>query len=84
MNALQPWHLLIVLLVLVMTVVAVSIVVLTARTKKQGRATPTPPGAASPSQTAGLAPGWYPDQIDPKVQRYFDGRTWTSGTAPRE
>lgn len=36
------------------------------------------------SQAPGLAPGWYPDQSDPNLRRYFDGRTWTSGTAPRE
>ncbi|WP_231987777.1 DUF2510 domain-containing protein [Mycobacterium sp. 852002-51152_SCH6134967] len=29
-------------------------------------------------------PGRYPDPNDPKLQRYFDGRNWTSGTAPRE
>lgn len=28
-------------------------------------------------------PGWYPDQSDPNVLRYFDGQAWTSSTTPR-
>jgi hypothetical protein len=30
----------------------------------------------------GLAPGWYPDQNDPNVTRYFDGQMWTTATRP--
>ncbi len=30
----------------------------------------------------GLAPGWYPDQNDPHLTRYFDGRMWTTATRP--
>ena len=37
-----------------------------------------PPGAAP----TGPAPGWYPDQNDPSLLRYFDGRIWTSATRP--
>lgn len=37
------------------------------------------PGAAP----TGRAPGWYPDQNDPSLLRYFDGRMWTSSTQPR-
>jgi hypothetical protein len=29
----------------------------------------------------GLPPGWYPDQNDPSLLRYFDGHEWTSRTA---
>jgi hypothetical protein len=33
--------------------------------------------------TSGLEPGWYPDQNDSNLTRYFDGREWTSKTQPR-
>jgi Protein of unknown function (DUF2510) len=36
-----------------------------------------------PVATTGLAPGWYPDQQDMNMMRYFDGRVWTSQTEPR-
>ena len=36
-----------------------------------------------PIATSGLAPGWYPDQQDPSLMRYFDGRVWTAQTEPR-
>ncbi len=29
------------------------------------------------------APGWYPDQEDPALMRYFDGHRWTDETRPR-
>jgi hypothetical protein len=40
---------------------------------------PTVPGhPAPPLPTAFLTPGWYPDQQDMNVQRYWDGSAWTS------
>lgn len=36
-----------------------------------------------PIATSGLAPGWYPDQQDMNMMRYFDGRVWTAHTEPR-
>jgi hypothetical protein len=36
-----------------------------------------------PVTTTGLAPGWYPDQQDMNMMRYFDGRVWTAQTEPR-
>ena len=36
-----------------------------------------------PVATSGLAPGWYPDQQDPSLMRYFDCRVWTAQTEPR-
>jgi hypothetical protein len=36
-----------------------------------------------PVATSGLAPGWYPDQQDMNMMRYFDGRVWTAQTQPR-
>ncbi|MDT5348862.1 MAG: hypothetical protein QOH91_2149 [Mycobacterium sp.] len=32
---------------------------------------------------AGVAPGWYPDQNDSSMMRYFDGQSWTSETRRR-
>lgn len=36
----------------------------------------------APPATSGLAPGWYPDQNDPSLMRYYDGRVWTAQTQP--
>jgi hypothetical protein len=39
---------------------------------------PGSPSSSSPQpSSAGLNPGWYPDQQDMKVQRYWDGSAWT-------
>jgi Bacterial PH domain/Protein of unknown function (DUF2510) len=40
---------------------------------------PAPQQPSSPPN--GLPPGWYPDQNDPSLLRYFDGHQWTSRTA---
>ena len=33
-------------------------------------------------QSSGVAPGWYPDNRDPSLQRWWDGRDWTAHTTP--
>jgi hypothetical protein len=38
------------------------------------------PVAQAPAQSSGLTPGWYPDQNDHRMMRYYDGRVWTSET----
>jgi len=38
------------------------------------------PVAQQPAQSSGLTPGWYPDQNDHAMMRYYDGRVWTSET----
>ncbi len=38
----------------------------------------------APPPAGGLAPGWYPDQQDPSLMRYYDGRVWTAQTEPRQ
>ena len=37
-----------------------------------------PTAAAS----TGVAPGWYPDNHEPALQRWWDGREWTAHTTP--
>ena len=39
---------------------------------------PTVPGTAWPPPSPIQNPGWYPDQQDMKVQRYWDGAAFTS------
>ncbi|OBA87626.1 hypothetical protein A5662_25835 [Mycobacteriaceae bacterium 1482268.1] len=39
---------------------------------------PTP--SQQPPPSGSLAPGWYPDQNDHRMMRYYDGRVWTSET----
>jgi hypothetical protein len=38
------------------------------------------PAPSRPAPSGGLAPGWYPDQNDHRMMRYYDGRVWTSET----
>jgi hypothetical protein len=39
------------------------------------------PPASPPNGHQTIPPGWYPDQNDPTLLRYFDGQKWTSRTA---
>lgn len=43
---------------------------------------PQPVVRQAPPASSGLAPGWYPDQNDPSLMRYYDGRVWTAQTQP--
>ncbi|MBV9089668.1 MAG: DUF2510 domain-containing protein [Mycobacteriaceae bacterium] len=77
-------------LVLVVAIVAVVVLVLRSvlTPGARGRARSEPPVVQQPVvqqpvATSGLAPGWYPDQNDPGLMRYFDGRVWTNSTSPR-
>lgn len=74
MGGLQPWHWLIVLAVLV----AVGVLVVVLLTKSS-----SPPRDSQAAQNPPAMPaGWYPDQQNPRLMRYHDGRTWTSATYP--
>ena len=43
------------------------------------QAMPAPPVAV----VSQAPPGWYPDSVDPTIQRYFDGTEWTTHISPR-
>lgn len=48
-------------------------------------AAPDPAATAAPAPAAPAAapsPGWYPDNRDPSLQRWWDGREWTAHTTP--
>jgi hypothetical protein len=76
---------------LVLVILIVAVVVVAVRAALAPRDVPPrseqpivqQPVVQQPPATSGLAPGWYPDQNDPNSMRYFDGRVWTSSTAPR-
>jgi hypothetical protein len=38
---------------------------------------PRAPGVPGSPPTTGLAPGWYPDQQNMALQRFWDGTRWT-------
>jgi hypothetical protein len=73
-------------LLLVIVVIAVAVwAVRTAMAPRGGRAYPEQsvvqqPVMHAPAQSSGLTPGWYPDQNDHRMMRYYDGRVWTSET----
>jgi hypothetical protein len=48
------------------------------RTYREERVVQQP--VQQPVHAGSLAPGWYPDQNDHKMMRYYDGRVWTSET----
>jgi hypothetical protein len=79
------------LLVVVLIVAAVIVVVMwVARVIDSPRGSgaevfqPRRGGKASVScrRHGSLTPGWYPDQNDPNLSRYFDERMWTTATRP--
>jgi len=77
------------LLILILIIAAVVMVVramMGSRSRETYRERPVvqqPVVQPQPAATSGLAPGWYPDQGDATLVRYYDGRAWTSQTQPR-
>ncbi|MFQ6395961.1 DUF2510 domain-containing protein [Nocardia sp. KC 131] len=69
MGAFSVWHILILLVVL-----AVIAVIVKVRSSSGS-------GHQSPSA---IAPGWYPDHVNPAFVRWFDGHQWTDQTQPRQ
>lgn len=43
---------------------------------------PTTPSRGASAQRHSSQPGWYPDQSDPTLLRWFNGNDWTSATLP--
>jgi hypothetical protein len=73
-------------ILILIVIIAVVIAVLRTVTRPRGSTTVVEqqPVArqAPPAPSGGLAPGWYPDQNDPSLMRYYDGRVWTAQTQP--
>lgn len=41
-------------------------------------------GAQTPVAPQSPPPGWYPDQVNPALVRWFDGQNWTDHLQPRQ
>jgi len=84
-NSLNSLIWLLILILIIAAVVLVVRAVLAPRASElhSERSVVQQPVMQQPVATSGLAPGWYPDQNDPNLMRYFDGRVWTSQTQPR-
>jgi hypothetical protein len=65
------------LLIVIALIVGIVVVVVRLASK------PSSPSGQQAVMPPVTAPGWYPDQNDPNLVRYFDGRIWTSSTQPR-
>jgi hypothetical protein len=50
------------------------------RTYRERTVVQQPQPQPQPQQAGSLSPGWYPDQNDHQMMRYYDGRVWTSET----
>lgn len=72
------------ILILVAIVAAVIAVVRTvSRPRAERPVVEQPVVQQQPVASTELAPGWYPDQQDPSLRRYYDGRVWTAQTQRR-
>lgn len=76
MGAVSIWHILILLVLLAIVGGIVGVVFLAVRSSSRPRPGPLPTGT--------IAPGWYPDNADPALLRWFDGHQWTAQTQPRQ
>jgi Protein of unknown function (DUF2510) len=74
---------LIAILILLLIIAAVVLVVRAVMAPRVEPPRSEPPIVQQAPATSGLEPGWYPDQNDSNLTRYFDGRKWTSRTQPR-
>jgi hypothetical protein len=54
------------------------------RTRKPPLAEADTTAGAGGADTATLLPGWYPDQTDPALLRWFDGSLWTEATLRKQ
>jgi hypothetical protein len=72
--------LLIVIVVIAVVIYAVRMALAPRGDRTYREQTVVQPVPQQPAQAGGLAPGWYPDQNDHRMMRYYDGRVWTSET----
>jgi Protein of unknown function (DUF2510) len=70
------------ILILIAIIAAVVAVVRAMARPKSATVVEQPVVRQAPPAASGLAPGWYPDQNDPSLMRYYDGRVWTAQTQP--
>ena len=70
-------------ILILVVIIAVVVAVVRAVTSPRGATVVEQPVTReAPPAAGGLAPGWYPDQQDPSLMRYYDGRVWTAQTQP--
>jgi len=70
------------ILILVVIIAAVLAVVRAMARPRGSTVVEEPVVRQAPPAAGSLAPGWYPDQNDPSLMRYYDGRVWTAQTQP--
>jgi Protein of unknown function (DUF2510) len=73
--------------ILILIAIVAAVVAVIRRSGERSRSTtvveqPQPVVRQAAPASGGLAPGWYPDQNDPSLMRYYDGRVWTAQTQP--
>jgi hypothetical protein len=77
------WILIVILIVAAVVMVARAVLAPRDQPYREPPVVAQPVVQQQPVATSGLAPGWYPDQNEANMMRYYDGRTWTSQTQPR-
>jgi Protein of unknown function (DUF2510) len=71
-----------ILILLVIVAVVIAIIRAVSAGPRRTTVVEQPAVRQAPPAASGLAPGWYPDQNDPSLMRYYDGRVWTAQTQP--
>ncbi|MEU7142307.1 DUF2510 domain-containing protein [Nocardia sp. NPDC046473] len=76
MGAISVWHILILLVLFAIMAGIGGFTYLVVKSGSTPQPRLQPPGA--------IAPGWYPDNANPAILRWFDGHQWTAQTQPRQ
>lgn len=63
-----------ILILIAIIAVAITVVRAVARPREAATVVEQPAVCEAPPAAGGLNPGWYPDQQDPSLMRYYDGR----------
>jgi hypothetical protein len=72
------------ILILIVIIAVILAVVRAMARPRGGTVVEQQPVVRQAPPASGLAPGWYPDQNDPSLVRYYDGRVWTAQTQPHQ